>query len=344
MEEIFGYGESEPIQVSVEYIINLRTSTVFRAYVIYIDIISVLALLISVYTAHQLIKKQVFSRSITHLLVASLIYGLLHNISYTSIETWSLYRSFAYPNNASAMMFTSQECFVQHVFNSCVRFLFLAAELALNVDRIIVIMFRRFSQCYPSLRGEVLNFLAVVISFALGCILHLDGPRSGVMTTSCFRETDITINLETTNLTSYTVLAFGCALLDLSMMWHTWNDRKKSEYDLKSKYLKIEQHFSLLAVSLNSLVQLFVTTTYTISMYVLAKVSAQDPERGNANLLRWFYTTPYSTLLAPIILSLFINWIGRRRTRQISRVTRESITQDSYFNQLYTVWKIPSQP
>uniref|UniRef100_A0A1I7V1A6 Transmembrane protein 138 n=1 Tax=Caenorhabditis tropicalis TaxID=1561998 RepID=A0A1I7V1A6_9PELO len=234
---------------------------------------------------------------------------LLH---FTKCHTWSLYRSFA--NDVSGMMFTSEECFFQHVMNSCVRFLFIAIELALNIDRIIVILFRSYSHCYPKIRGEVLNVLAVVLSFALGWILHLQGPHPGVITTSCFRETDITINLCSTNLTSYTILAACCAIMDFFMMWYTWNDRKKNNYDLKSKYLKVEQHYSLMAVSLNSLLQLFVTFIYTVSMHVLQDMSEKDPDMGNANLLRWFYTTPYSTLLVPIQITAFIQWISHRQS------------------------------
>ncbi|CAI2336854.1 unnamed protein product [Caenorhabditis sp. 36 PRJEB53466] len=330
-----------PVYTSVEYLLGLRTATSFRAYVIWIDFISLIALVFSVYTIRQIVTKQVFTRSISHLLVASLLYGNVHNLSYTVIESWSLYRSFAYSNNVTATMFTSEECFFQHVVNSCVRFLFIAVELALNIDRLIVILFRNFSQCYPLLRGELLNFFAVVLSFALGCFLHRGGWHPGTVTTSCFRETDITINLCSTNLTSYTILAIACAVLDFFMMWYTWNDRKKINYDLKSKYLKVEQHYSLLAVSLNSLIQLFVTSTYTISMYVLSQMALRDPKFGNANLLRWFYTTPYSTLLVPLQLAAFISWIRHRRKKRISSVTRESVTQESYFTQLYTVWRTP---
>ncbi|EFP08178.1 CRE-SRA-32 protein [Caenorhabditis remanei] len=335
------YGENAftPIPASMEYIRQLRTATMFRVYVVYIDVLSLVALVLSVFTIRQLNTKQIFSKSITHLLIASLIYGNFHNLSYTIIETWSLYRSFAYSNDMSKIMFTSEECFFQHVINSCVRFLFIAIELALNFDRIIVILFRKYSHCYPKIRGEILNVLAFVLSFALGWILHLEGPHPGITTTSCFRETDITINLCSTNLTSYTILAACCAVLDFCMMWYTWNDRKKACYDLKSKYLRVEQHYSLLAVSLNSLLQLFVTFIYTISMYVLQDMSTSDPEMGNANLLRWFYTTPYSTLLVPIQISSFIQWIGNRRKRRINVVTRESVTQDSYFNKLSQSWK-----
>ncbi|CAL2031240.1 unnamed protein product [Caenorhabditis brenneri] len=324
---------------SMEYIKNLRTATSFRVYVVYIDLVSVLALVLSVNAIRLLKTKQLFSRSITHLLIFSMIYGNVHNLSYTIIETWSLYRSFMYSDDMRNIMFTSEECFFQHVINSCVRFLFIAIELALNIDRIIVILFRKYSHCYPKIRGEVLNILAVVLSFTLGWLLHLQGPHPGITTTSCFRETDITINLCSTNLTSYTILAAACAVMDFFMMWYTWNDRKKSNYDLKSKYLKVEQHHSLMAVSLNSLLQLFVTFIYTISMYVLQDMSNRDPELGNANLLRWFYTTPYSTLLVPIQISVFIQWIGNRRKRRINLVTGESLTQESYFTQLSESWK-----
>ncbi|KAF1764528.1 hypothetical protein GCK72_004476 [Caenorhabditis remanei] len=162
-----------PIPASMEYIRQLRTATMFRVYVVYIDVLSLVALVLSVFTfvlcsslaaeknrlkatplwlspvkvrewlakpetIRQLNTKQVFSRSITHLLIASLIYGNFHNLSYTIIETWSLYRSFVYSNDMSKIMFTSEECFFQHVINSCVRFLFIAIELALNFDRAIV--------------------------------------------------------------------------------------------------------------------------------------------------------------------------------------------------------------
>ncbi|CCD61737.1 Serpentine receptor class alpha-32 [Caenorhabditis elegans] len=327
------------IPISMEYIRDLRTATSFRVYVIYIDLVLILALFLSIHAIRELTSKQLFSKSITHLLIASLVYGNVHNASYTIIETWSLYRSFAYSDNMTAIMFTSEECFVQHVLNSCVRFLFIAIELALNVDRIIVILFRKHFHCYPGVRGEILNILAVILSFALGCLLHLKGPHPGIVTTSCFRETDITINLCSTNLTSYTILSACCAALDFLMMWYTWNDRKKINYDLNSQYLKVEQHHSLMAVSLNSLLQLFVTSIYAISMFVLANMSMTNPELGNANLLRWFYTTPYSTLLVPIQIKVFIQWIGNRRKRRINTATRVSLTQDGYFTKLSDSWK-----
>uniref|UniRef100_A0A1I7V1A7 Transmembrane protein 138 n=1 Tax=Caenorhabditis tropicalis TaxID=1561998 RepID=A0A1I7V1A7_9PELO len=216
---------------------------------------------------------------------------------------------------------------------------FLDVEMA-DVEKLL-----RFNVDRSTICDERIDWLLhftkchVVLSFALGWILHLQGPHPGVITTSCFRETDITINLCSTNLTSYTILAACCAIMDFFMMWYTWNDRKKNNYDLKSKYLKVEQHYSLMAVSLNSLLQLFVTFIYTVSMHVLQDMSEKDPDMGNANLLRWFYTTPYSTLLVPIQITAFIQWISHRRKRRIHFVTRESVTQESHFYRLSESWK-----
>ncbi|CAP32150.2 Protein CBR-SRA-32 [Caenorhabditis briggsae] len=262
-----------PIFVSASDILNLRTATQFRFYVIYIDLVCLVSLLLSIFTIRQLRAKQIFNKSITHLLMASLVYGNVHNANYTIIETWSLYRSYYYSTDSINIMFTNEDCVLLHITNSCLRFLYIAIELALNADRVIVILFRKYTHCYPTIRGEVLNIIAVIGSFALGWILHIEGyPYKGITTTSCFRETDITINLRSTNLTSYTILSASCALLDCFMMWYTWNDRKHSSFDLKSKYLKVEQHYSLLAVSLNSLLQLLVTFIYTISIQLPTRV------------------------------------------------------------------------
>ncbi|CAI5440546.1 unnamed protein product [Caenorhabditis angaria] len=185
----------------------------------------------------------------------------------------------------------------------------------------------------------MLNILTFISSFAVGIILHIIFPPPINTTTSCFRETDLTINLDATNLLFYSLSACVCMTLDIIMMTNLVTNQQVKAYDLKSKYNHLERFYSLSAVSFISIVQMVCTTTYSVCMYTANRLNEKVADTMNVNTLRWCFTTPYSSFLIPIQILIFIWWIGRKRRRRISAVRNQVNNQSDYFNRLSSAWK-----
>ncbi|CAI5440545.1 unnamed protein product [Caenorhabditis angaria] len=68
------------------YILQLRTSTSFRGYVIFINILTTITIFTSILAIKNLLVKKLFNKPTNHLIISNIVCQNIHNFSYSYIE------------------------------------------------------------------------------------------------------------------------------------------------------------------------------------------------------------------------------------------------------------------
>ncbi|EGT38303.1 hypothetical protein CAEBREN_30477 [Caenorhabditis brenneri] len=317
-----------------DVILAIRTSEIFRRSVYFINFLGLLALAITVFTILKLYSKQIFSASTTSLLIADVVFINVHNFSYLFVQNWSLYRSFTFSHNVYDIMFRSEECWPHHVTNEFTKTVTLFIQFFLLINRIsVTINPQKFSKASF---GFILSIFTLAASALFTVQQHLRGPLIGMKTTSCFRESDVVLDLKTEHIIPYIVICTVSIICSLVLIVYVKRTGNKKTYDVMSEYMRKESILSTIAVTIIGTIQLLSFCFYDGLLTIFAKVSENSSSPNVTNVIGWFYTGPFNAIISPSAVLVYIYFIKKNRKSQIKKLTN---LKTNHFQQLDSIWK-----
>uniref|UniRef100_A0A1I7V1A8 G_PROTEIN_RECEP_F1_2 domain-containing protein n=1 Tax=Caenorhabditis tropicalis TaxID=1561998 RepID=A0A1I7V1A8_9PELO len=201
-------------------------------------------------------------------------------------------------------MFDSEECWPHHVTNEYTKTTTIIIQSALVINRILVtINSQKYSK---SSCGLILSVATLIVSGVVTVLQHYRGPFKGMQTTSCFRESDIVLDLRT------------------------------KTYDIMSEYMRKESIISTISVTIIGTIQLISFCTYDAFLSIFAKISEKNASEHDTNVIGWFYTGPFNAIISPSAVLVYIYWIRKNRKNQIKKMTT---MKDNHFQQMSVMWK-----
>ncbi|EFO96935.1 CRE-SRA-33 protein [Caenorhabditis remanei] len=287
---------------SDDVILSIRMSEVFRNSVYFINILFIISLVVTVWAILKLYKKQIFNASTTSLLISDIVFINIHNISYVFLQNWSLYRSIAFSHNISQIMFKSEECWPHHVINEYTKTVTLFIQFSLIINRISVTISTKI-KFSKSIYGLILSITTLVASGVFTIQQHYRGPLRGLQTTSCFRESDVVLDLRT------------------------------KTFNVQSEYMRKESIVSTIAVTIIGIIQLISFCFYDGMLTLFSKKST--PDYNDTNVIGWFYTGPFNAIISPSAVLVYIFWIRKSRKIDIKKLTK---FKGDHFQNLSSFW------
>ncbi|CCD61738.1 Serpentine receptor class alpha-33 [Caenorhabditis elegans] len=322
--------------ISDKEILEVRTSQVFRFSVYFIDTSCIISMAVTVLAIFQLHSKQVFNPSTTRLLITDLVFINIHNLSYIFLQNWSLFRSFFY-QTANDIMFKSEECWPHHVTNEFTKVVTVFNQFALIINRIsVTIDSKRFSHANY---GFLLAILSLIASTVFTAQQHFLGPIHGMRTTSCFRESDVVLDLKTEHIIPYLAICLTSIVCSLLLIIYVKKTQKTKTYDIESEYTKKEAVVSSISVAILGIIQLVLFCFYDTFLTIFAKLTAENPNVHDTNIIGWFYTSPLNAIISPTAVFLYISWIKKNRQMHIRKMTKVNKSENGcHFQQLSVMW------
>ncbi|KAF1765074.1 hypothetical protein GCK72_005025 [Caenorhabditis remanei] len=322
-----------------ETLLESYRSPIYTLQIIFNCLIPIASMFFLGKATYQLCTQSIIQYSTRVLLITTIMFAACHQAAYFSFKIDLLH----------TMLFKlSDPCFLQRSSYDC-RFISFAStagncgmtltQLAMSIDRALALTFPKSYYKLKALPGYIMASVVIVLSFSIWFLLTINDPLTGYLNHCGFYPSYSTANFESmldaTMVIATLNLFFDCGLMYYARQQIRW----KRSYQFLNRF---ESRISLNCTQAVFVISVCECLSFAVSsglMKLLMFVGNYISTVTYSTLLSLFYTSPYSCLLLPILISKVLVYIKNQRTIGILSLRNEKQDLEEHHKRMKMAWK-----